>query len=889
MFLKALNRTISWTATYLSVLTMIISPVAMGRESDQLTQKKLQMYLQEFGLDKRTTLGEYWEKSKVYYPGFIYKDLEKFVQENKNMLMPEVKLSTAKGTDGNEVPVLTISGSGKSNTIQFFGDKNKWAKFNNVVLSENDLRSVEDVFKRVEASDIRIKREADRIRGTTEIKNSKSNAMNTKQQEKVLKDFARFKGFPRLSPMQWKAMTPAKRAGYIVNMRLLWKDARQVLLSDEVVRENHTNKSKKYSSFEEFYKVIFGDEAIAADKKTATKEPAKLSTQGLSVVSSGEASAPVAPLSKKCIVAGFVSEEGKGTNYGGERNTCSEEMVFKSEKYNRDTPEMKMVRDAKFECQQTPTTTVCNPLIYGYKSDGAAICVDRMKTTPGAPAKGNFQKATWWDGPCDSASKLTETQIKDNMKESDKQYSDQDKRYDENGKIKSEAAQAQINLIEDDQFKNDSFKRTKDYLNGVLENKKKNAKADYSIDDLIQGKKAWTKEIDEMLIEIQSQFEVEIGEAIQSCEISITRKDNVDKNQKGACDQLHRRWLFTERFISEFRSKSCLGDSTYIWKLDQSKMSKDQVDTAKQNKEKIKSDAELCQCKSDPNKKIKFNDDKGCLVVPPVAVDPLKCPEGLVGIENGKKELLCACPGSTENIPLKDANDRIARDGFDKMCPKATDENKCDVPKGIINYDYTNCDCSKGKLTDENEAGFLSKIFHANAEKKEPKWVCKEKSFLPWILGGLALLIGIGIFNRDKKPTPPDVPVCKVTCTGNSTLNEKACRCDVNPPAESCAAKFGTPPNCSVCPTTNTCVLGQQIYNQSTCQCDDKPQPITCENEKPAPNNNRALCDKCPDGSYKTTAKTGRPNGCPQISEGGNGKAPCEATKTCSGGVPVGH
>ncbi len=862
MWVRTLKQSIRWTAINLACLTMVFSPVAMGREAEALNEKVLQMYLQEFGLSgKKATLAEFWEKSKNYFPPFVQKDLEKFVQENKNMQMPEITVTNAKATDGTTVPVLRVSSGGKTTTIQIFGEKNKWAKYNNVVLNEEDLRNVGDTYRRIEASDIRLKKESDNFFKNRSSKSDKQKIEDAKYLEKVVKDFARFKGFPRMSPAQWKSMTPQQRASFIVNMRILWKDARQVLLLDEVSadaavqNQKKTNpKGRKYSSFEEFSRILLGEPAEAGTTS--------LSRKGESVVKAGAASSPAAPQSKKCIVAGYVSEEGKGVNYAGQSSTvCSEAMVFQSEKYNRNTPEMQMVRDAKFECQEVSQNHVaCNPLIYGYKSDGAAICVDRTQKTPNAPAAGNFQKATWWDGPCDGASKLTSTQItQDGVKSTDKEYKDDQKRFDESGKIKAEVAQNQINLVEENQFKNDSYKQTKSFLDGVLQNKKrKNGKIDYTIDDLIQGKKVWSKEIDDLLVEIQTQFEVEIGEAIQSCEKSITRKDNVDKNQKGACDQLHRRWLFTERFISQFRAKSCLGGSTYIWELDATKMSKDQIDSAKLNKEKLKSDSELmCQCKSDSNKKVKFNDEKGC--APPDLPAGVKCPEGMDEVVTG----FCTCQGDgTQYLPMAEALNRVSSEGLEKVCP-AKPESSCGKPEGIEGYDYAKCECAKGDLKDENEQGFISKLFNGKQERT-PKWVCKESSIWPWVLGGLGIAALIAIFHRHKKdPKPP-----------------------VSPP-QSCAPKSGTYPDCS-CPTSNTCVPGQQIYNTSTCQCTNVPEVPKCPDGAPAPNGNLLLCTKCSDGSYRTGSTASRPGGCPQSNEGGSGNPTC-ANPPCSGGVPTGQ
>ncbi len=900
MFLKSLKICVRWSAINLACLTMVLSPVAMGREAENLNEKKLQTYLQEFGLNEKTTLGEFWEKTKIYYPGFIYKDLEKFAQENKNLRMPQMNVSTMKGVDGSPVTVLKMTTGNKTDTLQIFDEKNKWAKFNNVVLSENDMRNVGDAFKKLEASDIRIKKEADKYLESRGAKKAPVSAATEKQNARVTQDFARFKGFPRMTPVQWKQMTPMQRAGYIVNMRLLWREARKVLRVDQARKENPTAKpTKKFSSFEEFSKALLGYDAEAAGKGTE-KKTGKLPTknsQDSDVRSKTPAEPSVVgptaqvvsdPYSKKCIVAGWTSSEGKGTNYAGERETCSENNILASQqaKYQAGTPELAIMQQALSTCE-TQGRVACNPIVYAYnRQSGGPICVDKSQKDPGAPPAGNYQKATWWEGPCDKGSQLTTSQIKDELKLTDSSYAEDSKRYDDDGNIKEQVARSQIARVEADQ-KNEAYKLTKDYLDSVLKNR--NVTGANSIADLLEGKKPWSSEIDGMLIDVQSQFEVEIGLAIQSCERSIARKDNVDKNQKGACDQLHRRWLFTERVISEFRSNSCLDGSTYVWKLDAGKLSADQIGVAAANKNKVDANAKLCQC---PNNGplLKFNEPNGCNGAP--IDNTTRCPEGMVQV--GEKS--CACNGSTENIPIEEAIRLVGLEGIEQVCSKP--KTKCDFPAGDANYDYETCSCIKGELKDENEQGFISKYI-TKSEKKPAKMVCKESSILPWVIGGgLALLVGFAIFGRDRTPkrpnlpTPPTPPLpptgCNLSCTGNSTLNPASCKCDPNPPT-TCAPKMGVYPAC-FCPTTNTCVVGQQIYDRDTCQCTNVPQPIICADGSSKPN--AASCPKCPDGSEQTKPMVGRPGGCPQSSEGGSGDKKCydSAGKviSCSGGIPTG-
>lgn len=802
MLFRTLKNCLRWSAINLACATMVLSPVAMGRESEALTEQKVKLYLQEFGLNQKTTLGEFWEKTKVYYPGYVYQDLERYVQENRNQLMPEVRLLLGKGTDGSAIPILRLSQDKKSATMQIFGSKDKWLKYNNVMLSEGDLRSVTNAFDKIEAGDAKVKKEADAYRDSKNGGSAQKKLQDAKYLETLVKDFARFRGFPRMTPDQWKVMTPEQRAGFIVNMRLLWKDARQVLRLEELANSKVTPKNnrsgKKYSSFEEFSKILLGEHAEAAAAVSTNKQSdaSKLATSvghGTSVVNAGAASAPANPQEKKCIVAGFVSIEGRSTNYRGEGQTCSDIEVFRSEKYSS-APEMKPVRDALIECRGVSANHVaCNPLIYGYQSTGSAICVDRTKN---APSILNFQKATWWDGPCDGAAKLTSAQIKDNMKETSSSYADADKRYDESGNIKDAVAQKQIAAIEEDQ-KKESYKLTKSYLDSVIANKKRtNDKLDFNLDKLISGEKKWSKEIDDMLVEIQSQFEVEIGEAIQSCEKSITRKDNVDRNQKGACDQLHRRWLFTERFVSQFRAKACIGNSSYIWDLKDIDSTK-QAGLAKFNKMKLASDSvTMCQCNNDPNKYIKFGDAKGCELPPPPP--DAKCPEGMQ--ENVKG--FCTCIGGTEFFPMNEALASLRTDTLDHMCPGKPEKptQQCDVPGGIENYDYTSCECSKGSLKDENEQSFLSKIF-SKQEKKEPKWVCKESNWLPWVIFGSVL--AVALFNRDKRGPITPALTCTKTC---ENLNRAACECSVAP-GKCPDGSVRTPPSAT---RPNGCALGSE-------------------------------------------------------------------------------
>ena len=87
---------LKWTAVQAACLTMVFSPLAYGLEAEKLSKQQLNTYVQEFGLNQKITLGEFWEKSKAYYPGHMYSEIEAFVQQNKNVEMPQVEVSSSK-------------------------------------------------------------------------------------------------------------------------------------------------------------------------------------------------------------------------------------------------------------------------------------------------------------------------------------------------------------------------------------------------------------------------------------------------------------------------------------------------------------------------------------------------------------------------------------------------------------------------------------------------------------------------------------------------------------------------------------------------------------------------------------------------------------------------
>lgn len=886
-------KSAKWAAAYLSCLTMVFAPVAMGKEAEEMTQKSVQQLVKDLGLDKKMTLGEFWEKNKALVPGYVYRDLENFVKQNKNMQMPEVTTDVSKATDGSEIPVLRFTKDGKTQTAQIFGEKEKWVKFNGVTLTERDLERVEDVFKRIEGSDIKLKRKADKYRqNKSQIQ---KNSAEQKQLDIYKKDFARFNGFPRVTPQMWKSLTKEQRVGYIVKMRLMWMNARKVLAVSPQP-STAVNKSKLSAAVENFYKVIFGEQAYAKPilppppGQVAGKPIAEMGVQvrGASVrVRDNRGTTRVVSIpynADTCVVAGYIGAYGKVSNVNGDnRAGCSIDLALATYKNN---PSLEFVQKANEACAAKSSTMVaCNPIIYGYPN-GAEACIDRKSN--------EYQHATHFSSPsnketCDGKSRLASNE--DIIKFNDKDYSNVQPR------------EKQIQAIEADQQKDD-YALTNSYLKGVL------TKKDGILAAMFE-KGEWNLALDEELVKTQLQFEEEIDRAIKTCEADFAKKQTSsgaaitrETNQKLACDQLHRRWLFTERAIAKLRDKACLKPALYIGNYNGNESS--YADSAKEktalNKRTIDAKGTgLCECPSSTPtvpvteavaptstsgdvsaaqakaKRVSFGEK--CEEPPAPAPEPVPAPPACSdGLDATKVDGVdvCACKNNAA-IFVKPGDPA-------PNCEKPT-PSKCDKPEGIAGFNYEQCKCDDGKklkFTAGDDGGYE----------------CEGKNWLPWVLGGLGILALLFFFFKKKKKDPPPVVtppglcpsgktgtppncVCANTCSVG-TLNPTTCGCDVIPPASCTPPKEGTPPACTCPAAPSYCTPPQKIYDANTCQCTDVPQPPTCADGSVAPGGNISSCPTCPDGSYRTTSSTSRPGGCPAEGGGGNN---CPQGG-CSGGLP---
>ena len=147
--------------------------------------------------------------------------MESYVKSNAHRVMPEVQISATKSSDGTVIPVLRLTDGGKSYTLQFFGEKNKYVKFNNVTLSEYDVARVDDAFTRIVASDYNLRLQAEKLYFKNPPSLNKSvNKTSQKDNKKAnpVADF-NFQKFPRMTPGLWKSLTKEQRVGFILKIR----------------------------------------------------------------------------------------------------------------------------------------------------------------------------------------------------------------------------------------------------------------------------------------------------------------------------------------------------------------------------------------------------------------------------------------------------------------------------------------------------------------------------------------------------------------------------------------------------------------------------------------------------------------------------------------------
>lgn len=745
IFSKIKQQT-QWLLTGASIWSMVLLPVAEGKaaQAQNITRADMQAALVGLGLNKSMTLGQFFEKNKALFPERVQKQLGSFIRDNANYPMPQFELTSAKNSEGAQVPTLRVSQNGQLVNIQMLGGQDTYAKFNSTSLSMVDVINFKDMFVKLNNGDANLRRQVGQINANA-VSESRS--------------FQNFRGFPAITLTVWNQMNLRERASYIQQMRLMYLDALKV---NAAFTKNPTKKNSYYKHLENIFKILFEDSSAEQTRQLkvgAAKKSTKVDSR----------------YNGNCVVAGYIStyEDGIENNSGANRRACSVEKAI--ERYKSSSE--KWVTEAINSCVGT-NTVACNPILYGFdRGTGNTICIPKTSA--------EFQQATHFDqaGGCDARSRLTSDAIKSNTQfDKNKPYDTSDDRH----------AQEKNNVLADPE----NLAHTEAFVEGILK------KQGNGLADLLKAKQLSQAQFDQLQKEINgisSLFNKEISDAINSCENQINTKlssgAKVPDEQKLACDQLHRRYLNSEKLIEVLKGK------------------------------------------------IKPNDPPN---PPPVAGK--SCPTGMTNGATGEE---CHCSNGNPGTWTKDQAQSLdvnkeckiagggkPSEGGDQKPPadECKDGQRITGPNGA----KTDCIPNAGKPTKpggKDDSGWFGNFF---------------KKAMPWLVGGLALF-AMYKWMAPKKPalnpagdkcpngtTPPCVQVCQ----SPQVYINGACMCAPCAPGQTmtdannctCSSGGGTTPTDVICPdgATRAATLALCPATQYTCWDGSKvTNPMNCP-EKPA-------------------------------------------------------
>lgn len=739
-----MTRVFSWTLAKIAVMTMVFSPVAYGKEAENNYIKGIKENIGFVAKNPNLTYGQLWNEIKYDVPGYLYKDFESFIQVNAKSKAPTMDVKVIKNNKGEEVPVLTITESGKTVTIQVLDEGKKFLKINNTIVTEAEASNPTKLFAKLSKEDPTFNKYANQ-----QIKkyNAKLNDLNDRP-------FQDFNGLPRMTKQLWQAMTPYQRAQYIVEIRLLNEKATLVQYGKEALDKAQGKKTSAFNYLEKYqsvWELLLGDAAVAKP------------------VFAGE----------HCITQGFVADDNssytKTNNYRTKQSTeaCNLEKVLQSEKYAKDASVQKAVAYCKSQ-----NALPCNPLVYSFNEKGEAHCSSSYKDA-------GAQTATHWQGSCDGKSPLSNAFVATNKP------------------VTQENREEVVEKIRQDQEK-DSYKLTQNYIQGMLA---ADGKSDLA-EKLQKG--IWDPKLEEEFARIQKAFEENITKSMGMCstELNVGKAVKHEPNFNGACEQLHRRWLFSKEL---FATLKCENGQEFITDA--------------------KSGKKVCAVPAKP----------------PVVVPPAKpaCPEFsqlMPGTEN------CICEGTKTEVPVGSPPEACGVpakcDPNSKHHENAVKEGLCekDCPyKDVKGIDLKTCLCENTKKAPTLKMKVQNSNQYPHNDKDE--YECREDNkILMWIAIGAAVLVGLCLFKvicKDKKPKPPVVtPPPTVTppvkpphkpkpprkppvnppvesCPGGQTRIDGVCRC-----ATACAAIYTQNPlTCGCVPITPPACPGGQTRINGVCQC----------------------------------------------------------------------
>ncbi len=480
---NSILKKIKWSLVSVAVWTMSFAPAAMGQQqTSKFTVEQLQENIKTLGLNKKMTLGQFYEKNKNLMPERVRKEVEIAISNSRNVLMPSFEVVSAKATTGETVPTIRVSTDRELVNIQWFGEKNKVVKYQAANLSEIDITNFNDMFSRILATD-------EKLRAQYE----------PKPVARMLQTF----NYPDVTRAEWKTMSARARAAYVVNLRTLWQQARAVLSLKEKSKQKRTSQFELKNNL--FFELFFGQDANARTARRAATASAS-----------------------SCVVAGYTSEYENGV--------CS---VGKAKNNFAGNDLTRLANERCASVAGHENDIACNPLVYGTPA-GNPICLTPSRTDA------RFQRATLFDGPCDTQSRLQSSETEVSLLTNDTK---REGRYEANNlRVGSVAA-----LEAEFRAEAANVDKSKEYILGVLKFRGLTTETDFNRvvlnDDSL-----------EKIRSVREDFNREINSARESCVRVANAPGSIERNYLLACDQLHRRFLLVDAALE---SRCIAGGLTY--------------------------------------------------------------------------------------------------------------------------------------------------------------------------------------------------------------------------------------------------------------------------------------------------------------------------------------
>lgn len=249
----------------ISLLTLVVSPVAEGAKAQRSQKELVAQYLKATKLStSKVTVRDYWRMVRHVYPQDLQVKMDRWVARNHDELMPDIKASSFKDASGVEQVKLTLSKDGQITTLTFVGQDEQFLKINGVSFSKNELNKFDDVIKKFYDNDKGFKKQFD------------ANKPQSPLRPNVLLPYSEF-----------AKLTPEQKIDYLISARQAALAAEKVLEQAQKTRQTSDLNSYELDYKSNFWALLLGDKALAD------------SLAG-----------------KSCIVAGYISV------YGGASQSC---------------------------------------------------------------------------------------------------------------------------------------------------------------------------------------------------------------------------------------------------------------------------------------------------------------------------------------------------------------------------------------------------------------------------------------------------------------------------------------------------------------------------------------------------------------------------------------